>query len=323
MAKRSRRPAGRAPAPSSLLPAADRDQAADDEPASSAAERRQARRERNRRAHTTRERSFFDRYGGFVLGGFTLAGIALVAFFVFLPSSGKAYSCDSLLTPGPSQSIPSYVAPTPSPSETPSPSPTESPSPTASPSASPTTSTSPTPSPSPTTTPSPSPTPEPTTRLGFVTNDMGRTHVLDANQSIEYAFCPPASGNHYNIAGVGPLPRAFYPATQEQKPGGFVHNLEHGYVVIAYSCGKDGTTCPSSEEMTAMQTVFDTAPQTAGAKACGLPNKVIVVRFDDMTTRFALLSWDRVYLTDTFDANLGLVFAEQNMDQTNPEQGVC
>lgn len=315
MAKRSRRPAGRAPAPSSLLPASDG--APGDGPSSTAAERRQARRERNRRSHAPREASFFDRYWGFLLGGFTLAGIALVAFFVFLPSSGKAYSCDSLLTPGPSQSIPTYVAPTPSPSETPSPSPTESPSPSPTASASPTASPSPTPSPSPTTTP------QPTTRLGFVTNDMGRTHVLDANQSIEYAFCPPASGNHYNIAGVGPLPRAFYPATQEQKPGGFVHNLEHGYVVIAYSCGKDGTTCPSAEEMTAMQTVFDTAPQTAGAKACGLPNKVIVVRFDDMTTRFALLSWDRVYLTDTFDANLGLVFAEQNMDQTNPEQGVC
>ena len=258
-----------------------------------------------------------------MLGLFTVAGVAVVALFVLLPNSGKAYACDTLLTPGPSQSIPSYVAPTPSPSATPTPSTTPSPSPSASSSASASASTSASASPSPTSTASPSPTPQPTTRLGFVTQDLGRQHITDPNDKIDYAFCPPGSGSHYNIAGIGPLKRAFYPATQEQTPGGWVHNLEHGYTVIAYSCGKDGTSCPSSAEMSAMQTVFDTAPQTPQAKACGLPNKVIVVRFDDMSTRFALLSWDRVYLTDTFDANLGLVFAEQNMDQTNPEQGAC
>lgn len=234
-----------------------------------------------------------------------------MAAFILLPGGGKAYACDSTLTPGPGQAIPSYVAPTPVPSASPSPAPSTTLSAGASPSA------------SPTATPSPSPTPSPTTRLGFVTSDLGRNHVLDASQKITYGFCPPDSGPHYNIQGVGPLARAFYPASKEQTPGGWVHNLEHGYVVIAYSCGPDGKSCPSQSEMAAMQTVFDTASQTPQAKACGLPNKLIVVRFDDMTTRFALISWDREYLTDSFTVTLGLDFAEQNIDQTNPEQGAC
>lgn len=152
---------------------------------------------------------------------------------------------------------------------------------------------------------------------------MGRLHVTDPNTKIDYAFCPPTSGNHYNISGVGPIRRAFYGPDQEQNPGGWVHDLEHGFVVIAYSCGQDGKSCPSTAEMDAMRKVFDEAPSTPGAALCGLPNKVIVLRFDSMSTRFAFLTWDRAYLTNTFDPNAALVFAQQNQDQTNPEQGVC
>jgi hypothetical protein len=52
---------------------------------------------------------------------------------------------------------------------------------------------------------------------------------------------------------------------------------------------------------------------------------VLVVRFDNMTTRFALIAWDRVLLTDTFDVNQAKTFAQQFTDQpgVNPEQGAC
>lgn len=326
MAKRSRRPSGTSRTASGV-----RDEAST-----------RVSGQRVRRASHGAQRSFFDRFGAILLGVFALAGLAAIVFLVAAPGSSAAYACSSLLTPGPSQSVPPYVPPTPTPSPTPTPGATPSPSPAAS--ASPTASARPssaatpsashaataTASASPTATvtatpaPSPSPTPQPTTRLGFVTKDLGRDHVLNASQKITYDFCPPDSGPHYNIPGVGPMARGFYPPSQgDTSPGRWVHNLEHGYVDILYSCGKDGKSCPSATELAAMQTVFNTAPGTPAAAACGYPNKVLVVRFDSMTTRFALVSWDRELLTNTFNINEALVFIQQNEDQTNPEQGAC
>ena len=110
------------------------------------------------------------------------------------------------------------------------------------------------------------PVPEPTAILGFTTEILGRNHILNANQTIEYGFCPPTSGDHYNIAGVGPIRAAVYPNNAEQPPGGWVHNMEHGWVVQLYSC-KNG--CPSADEMAQMTAFFNQAPPPDPAKNQG------------------------------------------------------
>ena len=70
-----------------------------------------------------------------------------------------------------------------------------------------------------------------------------------------------------------------------------------------------------------MQAWFDQAPASANA---GCPKKVLVVRFDDMSTRFGLLAWGRALLTDQFDLDTALTFAQQWMDHdAAPERGVC
>ena len=46
-----------------------------------------------------------------------------------------------------------------------------------------------------------------TPRLGQVTQDLGRIHVPDGS-SVTYEFCPPDSGNHYNVTGIDPIPEA-------------------------------------------------------------------------------------------------------------------
>jgi len=163
--------------------------------------------------------------------------------------------------------------------------------------------------------------PPPTPRLGFTTTILGRNHILNANQTIEYGFCPPTSGDHYNISGVGPIRAAVYPNTAEQPPGGWVHNLEHGWVVLLYSC-KNG--CPSADEMAQMQQWFDQAPTPDPASNQGCTKEVLVARFDSMTTRFALVAWGRAYLTDNFDLDTGLTFTQQWMDHgTEPETTTC
>jgi len=161
--------------------------------------------------------------------------------------------------------------------------------------------------------------PAPTLRLGFTTQVLGRNHILNAGQTIEYGFCPPTSGDHYNISGVGPIRAAVYPNSAEQPPGGWVHNLEHGWVVLLYSC-KNG--CPSSAEMAQMQQWWDEAPAVDPSQGCN--KEAIVARFDSMTTRFAVLAWGRALLTDNFDLDTAKTFAQQWTDPgSEPEKTIC
>ena len=165
----------------------------------------------------------------------------------------------------------------------------------------------------------PTPTAEPTLRLGFGTEILGRNHILNANQTIEYGFCPPTSGDHYAITGVGPIRNAVYPNNAEQPPGGWVHNLEHGWVVLLYSC-KNG--CPSADEMAQMQAWYDAAPTPDPSQGCA--KEVLVARFDSMTTRFAELAWGRAMLTDQFDLETAKIFTQQWMDAgSEPEKTIC
>jgi hypothetical protein len=165
--------------------------------------------------------------------------------------------------------------------------------------------------------------PEPTPRLGFSTNLLGRTHV-SIGTVVDYAFCPPTSGDHYNVTSRGPIRAAVYPANEEQVPEGWVHNLEHGYIVALYRCpsGVLGQgDCISAADMAQMQAFFDQAP-TSINPSC--PTKVVVARFDSMNTRFAVLAWGRAFLMDDFDLDAALLFAQQWQDHPAvPERGLC
>jgi Protein of unknown function (DUF3105) len=151
---------------------------------------------------------------------------------------------------------------------------------------------------------------------------MGRNHV-PRPQPITYAFCPPTSGSHYNDAGA-PLKPAVYPADHEQTPGNFIHNLEHGYVVVAYRCpsGKLGEgDCISEAEFAQLQAWFDGAPAPTKSQCA---TKALVVRFDSMDSRFAILAWNRALLADQFDLPTALTFAQQWMEHDAvPEPSVC
>ncbi len=342
MTKRSRRPGGRPESDAATPPAAAPSPTARSRSASGTP--RAGRRDRPVRRYQTR--SFFDRYRTPLLIAFGLAGLLLIGVFAFAPRT--AYACDVELTPGPSDPIPSPTAaaasgsPSASPSGSPSASPSDSPSPSpaasasasaspsgsaaASPSASASASTTPAASPSSSASPaaspsaSASPAAAPTQRVGFAVEDLGNTHVSSSG-NLRYEYCPPASGPHFNIRGQGPIPRNFYGPGTESSPGGWVHNLEHGFVVFAYSC-RDG--CPPQETLDQIRAAMDAVPQTEGAVACGIPNKVVTVRFDQMSTKFAAIAWDRVMLTDTWDSAAAQRVAEQWIDSgQTPERGAC
>lgn len=267
---------------------------------------------RTRTVRRQREEGFLERHRGLITLAVATAGVLLIGFLFFQSSARGAYECDTLLQPGPTDPPPA-AAPTATATPevtagaTGSPSPEPGASPTAEPGASPTA--------------EPSPPAEPTPRVGFTTTEMGRDHLRDPSQTLRFAFCPPTSGDHFAVAGVGPIRGQYYPPAQEQSPGGWIHNLEHGYVVALYRC-PSGDDCASDAELAELQRFFNEAPDSPVAQQC--PRKVLVARFDEMSTRFAFVAWNRALLMDELDLDTALTFAGQWIDhEAVPERGVC
>jgi hypothetical protein len=154
---------------------------------------------------------------------------------------------------------------------------------------------------------SPSPTPpvEPgsSIRLGFLQDDMGNSHNVQTPQN--YLYCPPASGNHLNVSGLGPIQPRVYKPTDKIGPPNWVHNLEHGGLVVLYKGDSPGAT---NEGQAAFKQFFDTFP---ASPLCGIPPgqiSPVIARFDDMPHPYAVLVWGRVMYLDTWDPDLALRF---------------
>lgn len=154
----------------------------------------------------------------------------------------------------------------------------------------------------------------------FTTGHLGSTHVSPGTK-IRYGFCPPTSGNHYNAANAGPLRPGFYGPSDAAGPGGWVHNLEHGYAVLLYRC-TDGA-CPTEADLSELRRFANNGPPSQTATACGYRSKIVVARFDDMATPYALLAWDRAVFLDSFDASEVRNLASQLIEATGPEPKAC
>jgi hypothetical protein len=114
--------------------------------------------------------------------------------------------------------------------------------------------------------------------------------------------------------------RQFYGPSTILNPGSWIHNLEHGYVVILYR--EDA----SQEIIDGIQAIMaEATPKAETAARCGY-SKVIGVRFDDMdpSVQVAGLAWDRVLLQTEFDKDEMLLFANQWQDSPQiTETGLC
>ena len=134
---------------------------------------------------------------------------------------------------------------------------------------------------------------------GQVQPDQGNGHVQTGDK-VTYPVCPPASGKHINNAkGFGPLEPQVYGPDDESLPNGWVHNLEHGGLVLLYSCDKGA--CDDAG-IAALKTFDDGFPSSA---ICNLPAGTVgpvVARFEQMPTRYAALLWDRALYLDTLEA---------------------
>jgi hypothetical protein len=171
----------------------------------------------------------------------------------------------------------------------------------------------------PTSTPAPGATP----RLGYNQEDMGHFHE-PVGTAVKYSLCPPASGNHWSSIPLGPIPPRVYGPNEKTVPEGWVHNLEHGALVLVYNCGKNGGDGCSDTAQATMKALYNSWPASpicgfhAGDSGIG----PVMTRFDDMAYPYAALVWDEILPLQTLDTQASqqvLTFFQQEGERFNPE----
>ncbi len=138
----------------------------------------------------------------------------------------------------------------------------------------------------------------------------------------QYLTDPPTSGQHYSVRGEAPLPWGFY--AREYPPEDWVHNLEHGGVVILYSCPQPQPTggaqlietdlsCPDSQSP--VQDFISSAPPDALFQEV----KIVATPYPVPGHRYAMVAWGWRLFMDSWDSSLAERFYEAHVDN-GPER---
>jgi hypothetical protein len=239
-----------------------------------------ARASRRSRRPAARQATFLERNRTRLLWAAGIVGVlALVFVGLVLPGLSPAYACTNEFNPTPA---PSSVGPSAAPAGSGA---TQAPAPTA-------------------------------TAPGYVEPDMGHVHENNQGAKITYTWCPPASGRHYPAPG-GPIRAGFYGPSDSTVPGGWVHNLEHGAIVLLYKCPGPGCEDAGQTELQALLGRWPDSP------ICKLPPggnvTPVITRFDDMPYNYAALVWDYVLPMASIDENQLFSFYAAYGERFNPE----
>ncbi len=153
--------------------------------------------------------------------------------------------------------------------------------------------------------------------------DDGRTHVADGTK-LCYSVNPPASGPHYSAAGVAPVPPGFYDEALATER--WVHNLEHGCVILLYDC--DGTC--STDIKNDLQDLFDAVPVSERFNE----KKIVITRYAGVPAAcsgtetfpasgpFLAIAWDVQRSFDTLDVDGILDFYARHVDHGPEDQPI-
>jgi hypothetical protein len=158
---------------------------------------------------------------------------------------------------------------------------------------------------------------------GYFQDDQGRSHVVVGTR-VKYAACPPASGSHYSQAGAGPIQPKLYGPNDTTVPQNWIHNMEHGGLVVLYRCtGATEDTGCSDAQQAALQAFYSSFPDSP---VCHVPKGTIspvITRFDDMTYPYAALVWDYVLPLNSWDPEQIIQFFNDRDETLNPEHTYC
>ncbi|GAC1314940.1 MAG: hypothetical protein NVSMB2_05280 [Chloroflexota bacterium] len=137
------------------------------------------------------------------------------------------------------------------------------------------------------------------------------THVA-ADSPLQYSSRPPVGGQHYPT---------WYPdygvVDDPVAPGYWVHNLEHGAVVLLYQCPND---CADTRAQ--LRTLYDGLPRSTSARVSA--PRMLVTRYDDMDSQYAVVAWGHKLVLNSLDAAPIDAFYEKFVNR-GPEcgNGLC
>jgi hypothetical protein len=134
----------------------------------------------------------------------------------------------------------------------------------------------------------------------------GATHVEDCSV-VTYGSNPPSSGAHYGHWGsfreyYAPLPRGFW-----------VHSMEHGAVVLAYSC----EDC--EDEVERARALIDSLPVDPLCSSAGPSRRIILTPDPLLDTEWAAAAWGHTLTADCFESEIFRAFVEAHYG-AGPEQ---
>jgi hypothetical protein len=134
----------------------------------------------------------------------------------------------------------------------------------------------------------------------------GASHVEDCS-SVTYGSNPPSSGTHYQHWASfrvydSPLPRGFW-----------VHSMEHGAVVIAYSC----EDC--DDEVESARALIDSLPVDPLCSGSGPSRRLILTPDPLLETAWAAAAWGHTLTSDCFESDIFRAFVEAHYG-AGPEQ---
>lgn len=145
-------------------------------------------------------------------------------------------------------------------------------------------------------------------RPGEALPDFGRVHV-QAGTELNHADYPPASGTHYfQTTGW-----QFY--DDPVAPGLWIHNLEHGGIVLLYKCPGAGAECDAlKSQLRGLRSSFPPSSQSRSVKLVIAPDSAI-------KTPVVALAWTRRLELPAFDERQLLAFYQAHLDRAPETAG--
>jgi hypothetical protein len=134
----------------------------------------------------------------------------------------------------------------------------------------------------------------------------GETHVPICSY-VDYHTLPPSSGDHY------PVWAAYMTYEQAVPEGYWVHDLEHGAIVLSYNCGEAGC----AGDIAAAQQMMDQYPDDSLCTAAGegVRHRLVMTPDPRLDVRFAASAWGWTLRADCFDADAFVAFANAHYGQ--------
>jgi hypothetical protein len=128
--------------------------------------------------------------------------------------------------------------------------------------------------------------------------DEGREHVEEGTQ-VTYKHIPPASGPHYPVT----LQYGLY--EQDVPEGYWIHNLEHGAIVILYKCSQ-----PCPDLVKSLGDMLDSFPLTKWNN-----RKIVIAAYGKMDVPLMAVAWDVQMPLDQFNPQALIDFYTRHVDQ--------